>query len=122
MHVRDQPHSRLRKVCSSLACEPRTVSRGLEDVFPLKLGILLDDVVRAVAVAQELEDEVDRDSETADRRLPLADTRVDSDSVQHREILACRLGPERQPSHVQRRHQFAGRTDPRCSAEVTDAH
>src|SRR5512139_426144 len=57
----------------SLSCEPGPEAGGLVDVILLELRVLAHDVVRHVAVGEQLEDELNRDAQPANRRPPFAD-------------------------------------------------
>jgi len=67
----------------TLARQPSSEFRGLVHVVSFELGVLSDDVVGRVSVAEKLEDEIDRDAKPTNRRPPLADSRVDANSVEH---------------------------------------
>jgi hypothetical protein len=54
---------------------------------------LLDDFVSRVTVAEQLQDEVHRDSEASDRGLPVADPGIDGYPIEHERMIPdlCRL-------------------------------
>jgi len=62
--------------------DPCGILIRLSDVFPLKLGIQLQDILGSLAVCQELQENGDSNAETAYGRLPETNCRIDSDSVQ----------------------------------------
>jgi len=74
----------------------------LKHVLPLQLGILADDVVGCIPVAEELQDEVHGDAHAANRGLTVANTGVDPDAIEHEVSLGEAEGfqrPERDRSY-----------------------
>src|SRR5262245_46265590 len=68
---------------AALICEPCAVPGRLIDIFFLELWVLERDVVGRVTVAHQLQYEVHRDAQAANRRPTLAHGGVDADPIEH---------------------------------------